>query len=142
MTEPWQADAAGLLALPSGRLVRGRSLRRPPPDGPLPTYGVYLLGRAPDPVPWDSTWIPWPDFRLPRDRVQAAGTIRGTWQRLTADRVEVACAGGRGRTGTVLACLVAIDDPGVDPVAYVRRRYDRKAVETPGQRRYVAAFLG
>ena len=62
--------------------------------------------------------------------------------RLGTDRVEVGCGGGRGRTGTALACLVAIDTgTAVDAVDYVRAHYDRHAVETPGQRRYVAHFL-
>ena len=45
------------------------------------------------------------------------------------------------RTGTALACLAVLD--GVPPrqaVAYVRERYDPRAVETPWQRRYVVRF--
>ena len=54
----------------------------------------------------------------------------------------MACNGGRGRTGTALACLVALDTGTTDgAVDYVRAHYDRHAVETPGQRRYVAGFL-
>jgi protein-tyrosine phosphatase len=63
------------------------------------------------------------------------------WQRAECERVEVACSGGQGRTGTALACLAIID--GVlpaDAVAYVRRHYNRRAVETPWQRRYVITF--
>ena len=37
----------GVLRLPSGRLVRGRGLRRPLPEGPQPTFALYLLGREP-----------------------------------------------------------------------------------------------
>ena len=53
----------------------------------------------------------------------------------------MACGGGRGRTGTVLACMATL--AGVPPdeaVAYVRRHYDKHAVETPGQKRYVRTF--
>jgi protein-tyrosine phosphatase len=63
------------------------------------------------------------------------------WARAAGERVEVACGGGRGRTGTALACLAVIE--GVAPggaVDYVRRHYDRRAVDTPWQRRYVARF--
>ena len=141
MHERWARDAVGVLALPSGRLVRGRGLRRPPPDGPEPTFGVYLLGRQPPTVPWDARWLRWPDFRLPADRADAASMLLATWERLDTDRVEVACDGGRGRTGTALACLVVIDaGPDVDAVAYVRQHYDPHAVETPWQRRYVERF--
>ena len=39
---------AGVLRLPSGRLVRGRGLSRPLPEGPAPAFGLYLLGRDPE----------------------------------------------------------------------------------------------
>ena len=50
------AVGAGILRLPSGRLVRGRGLRRPLPAGQVPTFGVYLVGRPPPQVPWESRW--------------------------------------------------------------------------------------
>jgi protein-tyrosine phosphatase len=63
------------------------------------------------------------------------------WQRGVAERVEIACAGGRGRTGTALACLAILDGvPGTEAVAFVREHYNPHAVETPGQRRYVAQW--
>lgn len=134
----WDPSASGVLALPSGRLVRGRSLRAPLPDGPLPDLGLYLLARRPDPVPWAAEWVRWPDFRLPADRAAALLMLRSAWERSAAERVEVACLGGRGRTGTALACMAVLDGvPAEDAVAFVRHGYDRHAVETPGQRRFV-----
>lgn len=53
----WEPGAAGLLRLPSGRLVRGRGLRRPLPAGPEPDFALYLLGRQPPPVPWEARWV-------------------------------------------------------------------------------------
>ena len=51
-------------------------------------------------------------------------------------------SGGCGRTGTGLACMAALDGvPPLEAMAYVRKRYDPRAVETPWQRRYVAHFL-
>jgi protein-tyrosine phosphatase len=139
--EPWTAEAAGVLTLPSGRRVRGRAFRRTLPDGPAPTFAVYLSDKAPPAVPWESRWVHWPDFRLPRDRDAARRALLEAWRRLGSDRVEIACGGGVGRTGTALACLVALDaGSSVDAVRYVRDHYDRRAVETPGQRRYVAVF--
>jgi hypothetical protein len=35
----WDASVPGMLRLPSGRLVRGRGLRQPPPDGPYSEFG-------------------------------------------------------------------------------------------------------
>ncbi len=137
----WDPAAPGVLALPSGRLVRGRGLRRPLPPGPAPEFGVYLLGDEPPPVAWESRWLRWPDFRLPADRAQAGELLREAWRRAAAERVEIACGGGRGRTGTALACLAVLDGvPPSEAVAYVRAGYHRGAVETPWQRRYVRRF--
>ena len=101
-----------------------------------------VLGTEPPEVPWESTWLHWPDFRLPSDRDRAREVLDQAWIRTHAERVEFACAGGRGRTGTALACLAGLD--GVAPgeaVAYVRRYYSPHAVETPWQKHYVRRFL-
>jgi protein-tyrosine phosphatase len=132
---------AGVLRLPSGRLVRGRGLRRTAPDGPSPTFGLYLLGRPSAPVPWESRWLRWPDFWLPSDRRDASQALREAWARAETDRVEIACGGGRGRTGTALACLAVLDGvPPEDAVTYVRTHYTSHAVETPWQRHFVTHF--
>ena len=141
--DTWDADAPGVLALPSGRLIRGRGLRRPLPadGGPAPAYAVYLLGKEPPPVPWEAHWLRWPDFRLPADRARARSVLTEAWRRAAGERVEIACYGGRGRTGTALACLAVLDGvPAGEAVAYVREHYDRHAVETPWQRAYVRRF--
>ena len=141
MSENWDPAGAGVLRLPSGRLVRGRGLRRPLPPGPEPSFSVFLLGRQPPQVAWDSRWLRWPDFRLPTNRTQALALLSEAWSRAEAERVEVACGGGRGRTGTALACLAVLDGvPAAEAVAFVRRHYDPRAVETPWQRRYALRF--
>ncbi len=137
----WCVGAPGVLSLPSGRLVRGRGLRRPELDGALPEFGVYLLNKRPTPPTWEVRWVRWPDFWLPMDRLDARDALREAWHRARNERVELACGGGRGRTGTALACLAVLDGvPAADAVGYVRERYDLRAVETPWQRRYVARF--
>jgi hypothetical protein len=131
-----------VLRLPSGRLVRGRGLQRPPPAGPGPTFAVYLLGKPPPAVSWEAHWVRWPDFWLPADPAQAREVLLEAWDNALTGRVEIACRGGLGRTGTALACLAVID--GVPPqhaVAFVRRHYHPRAVETPWQRRYVSRFI-
>lgn len=140
----WDEHAPGVLRLPSGRLVRGRGLRHPlPPDAPAPGFGLYLLSRPPVPFPWESRWVRWPDFRLPKDPEDARAALVEAWRRAGTERVEVACAGGKGRTGTALACLAVLDGvPPKEAVAYVRRHYRRGAVETWGQRRWVRRFPG
>ncbi|MGD0066208.1 MAG: protein-tyrosine phosphatase family protein [Streptosporangiaceae bacterium] len=139
----WDPSAPGILRLPSGRLVRGRSLRRPLPPEELPTFAIYLLGQPPPAVPWESRWLRWPDFRLPADQDEVLPVLTEAWRRAPAERVEIACTGGHGRTGTALACLAIIDGvPRSSAVAFVRAHYDKQAVETFRQRRYVARWPG
>jgi protein-tyrosine phosphatase len=84
-------------------------------------------------------WIDWPDFLVPRDSAQAVTLIRGLHARAKAgESVEVACGGGIGRTGTVMACLAVL--AGVSPgeaVAWTRANYHHRAVETPWQRKWI-----
>lgn len=137
----WSDGEHGVLALPSGRLVRGRGLGNGLPDGQLPEFGVYLLAKDPRPFDWPADWIRWRDFGLPSDRATAAASLASTWRRCGDERVEVACAGGLGRTGTALACLAVLDGISAqDAVRFVRAGYDPRAVETPGQHRFVARF--
>ena len=120
--------------------MRGRGLRNGEPVGIEPTYGLYLG------VPYEPTWphelIDWPDFRLPRDPRLAAVRLRVAHEHaLAGGRLEIACAGGKGRTGTAIAALSIM--AGVEPadaVAWTRMHYDRHAVETPWQRRWVRRF--
>lgn len=141
MTQSWNSADPGVLRLPSGRLIRGRGLRNPLPAGQMPTFGVYLLGKEPPEVSWESRWLRWPDFHLPVDGAEARAIFVEALERADADRVELACGGGRGRTGTALACLAVLDGvPSAEAVEFVRRNYDPKAVETPWQKRYVRRF--
>ena len=141
MSERWEAGAPGVLELPSGRLIRGRGLRGADPGGPDPEFGLYVVGSAMHGVPWEFRWVAWPDFRLPADPAAAREAFVEAWERSATERVEVACMGGLGRTGTTLACIAVLDGvPAGEAVDYVRRRYNPRAVETPRQRRFVARF--
>jgi broad specificity phosphatase PhoE len=141
----------GATRFPDGTLVRGRSLRDPLPDGPLPDYGLYLVGpwrqrrrrRRFEPG-WEADWIAWPDFRTPADPQQAARAILEAFRRAhEGGRVEVACRGGSGRTGTVLACMAALAGvPAAQAVAWVRANYRARAVETRRQRAWIEWFAG
>lgn len=134
----WDSDGAGVMRLPSGRLVRGRGLRNAMPSGHPPAFGVYLLGWGPPEFGWESRWIRWPDLWLPADRAYALGVLREAWERAASERVEIACGGGFGRTGTALAYLAVLDGvPAGEAVAFVRGHYHRRAVEMPWQRRFV-----
>jgi hypothetical protein len=133
VTATWAPTTGGVLRLPSGRLVRGRGLNPPLPQDPQPPSRstCWATGHRPPPVAWESRWLRWPDFRLPSDRAAARDALREAWARAEAERVEIACAGGHGRTGTALACLVVLDGlPNGEAVAYVREHYSPLAVET------------
>lgn len=73
------------------------------------------------------------------------GDRRGAGRNLAACRIptrrDSVRWGGRGRTGTALACLAVLDGvPHREAVAYVREHYCVHAVETPWQRRFVLDF--
>lgn len=111
------------------------------PDGESPEFGLYLLAKPPPATPWPSRWLRWPEFRLPTAEDEASAAFTEVFERCTTERVEVACNGGRGRTGTALACLsVMAGTPPDEAVAFVRAHYDTRAVEAPWQRRYVRRF--
>lgn len=101
---------------------------------------MYLLGKQPPATAWDARWLRWPDFWLP-DRQEARSLVEEALTRAANERVEIACGGGYGRTGTALACMAVLDGvPADQAVAFVRRHYHRRAVETPWQRRFVLRF--
>lgn len=139
--DPWDPGSPGVLRLPSGRVVRGRGLRGEFPDGPDPHFGLYLAARPPVTIDWKLRWVPWRALLLPSDHGMLSDALYEAWVRAGRQRVELACPGGRTRTGTALACLSVLDGiPADDAVAFVRARYDRRAVPTPWHRRFVADF--
>jgi protein-tyrosine phosphatase len=128
----------GVVELPDGRRIRGRGLRAGRPAGPVPEFAVYLLGRRPADVGWEHRWVRWPDFALPRSTPEALAALREAHERSAVERVEIACGGGTGRTGTALAVVAAMSGvPAEDAVDWVRRHYRPRAVETPWQSRWV-----
>jgi protein-tyrosine phosphatase len=134
---PW-ADGPGIVVYPDGRRIRGRGLRKPRPDGEDPEFAIYLLARDPGPFDWEHRWVRWPDFRTPASTDDAISALREGYERSATERVEVTCGGGIGRTGTALAAIAVFAGvPPAEAVAWVRRRYDKRAVETPWQRRWV-----
>ena len=128
------ADDAGLVELPGGARVRGRRLGAPA----SPADRAVVLGNGPLP-PWPARRVRWPDFGVPSDRDDVLAALTEALGRARAgERVEVACRGGVGRTGTALAALAVLDGlPAEDAVRWVRERYHPRAVETPWQRRWL-----
>ena len=139
---PWD-DGPGIVELPDGRRLRGRSLRRPLPDGQVPEFGVYLLARRPGPFDWEHRWVRWPDFRTPVSANDAISALKDAYERSATERVEIACRGGVGRTGTALAAIAVLGGvPRAEAVAWVRRVYTERAVEAPWQRRWALKVEG
>src|SRR5690242_794670 len=108
-SEPW-LDSVGLLTLPSGPRVRGRRIK----DAASPADWALLLADGPEPS-WASRRLRWPDFWIPTDQADALDALHEAHRRAQAgERVEIACGGGIGRTGTALAALVVLD--GIPPL--------------------------
>ncbi|MGC4749869.1 protein-tyrosine phosphatase family protein [Micromonospora sp. DT201] len=131
--QPW-SEQLGVLVLPSGATVRGRRI------GAAAARADFALLLAPGPEPtWPYRRIRWPDFWVPVDRADALDALRAALRRAQdGERVEVACRGGVGRTGTALAALAILDGlPAERAVSWVRAGYHPKAVETPWQRRWL-----
>ncbi|MCM3922906.1 hypothetical protein ND748_14705 [Frankia sp. AiPs1] len=144
---PTVVPLPGAIRLPDGGWIRPRGLRHPPAPGPLPDCGLYLGGarlrrRHDGHLAWPHEWIDWPDFLLPRNPTTAAARIRALHAHTqTSDRIELACGGGVGRTGTVLACLAVLAGLSpADAVTWTRAHHHPRAVETPWQRRWIQRF--
>jgi hypothetical protein len=134
MTGDSWLDDTGLVALPTGPRIRGRRLR----DRVSAADFALLLAAGPAPG-WPHRHVRWPDFWIPVDRADALDALREVHRRAHAGaRVEVACRGGVGRTGTALAALAILDGlPPERAVDWVRASYHHRAVETPWQRRWL-----
>jgi hypothetical protein len=123
-------EGPGVVTLPGGARVRGRRLAT------VASPAEFALVLADGPVPvWPFRRVHWPDFSVPADTPDALDALREAHRRAYAGaRVEVACHGGIGRTGTALAALAILD--GLSrrrAVAWVRREYHPRAIETPWQ---------
>jgi len=125
---------------PDGTVVMACSLAERRENNPDRDFGLYL-----DPAwrpTWDAELIDWPDLGLPANPTVAATQIVKAFARARrGDRVEIGCLFGRGRTGTVLACMAILAGVAAeDAVAWVRANYHAKAVETDDQSRWVLWF--
>ena len=74
---------------------------------------------------------PWRDF------------LKEIYQLSQKKKVLVFCAGGHGRTGTFLALMIALFEAGIDdPIAEIRKRYCKRAVESLQQAQMIFNTAG
>src|SRR5688572_3402413 len=104
MKREW-LDDDGVVTLPTGLRIRGRRLAKPVSEADF----ALVLAAGPRP-PWPFREVRWPDFRIPADTEDAIDALREAYRRASnGERVEAACGGGIGRTGTALAALAVLD---------------------------------
>lgn len=145
--------ASGLIDCP-----REGGARQIPGPEPFPDLGFYLdsswfaaLGGmasagvdCPVPAWWPFIIVDW------RDRSDVSGEWYKRLVELAVEKiraggkVEVACQGGHGRTGTLLAGILAVVEgrKAEDAIKELRERYCDKAIESHSQECQVYKFLG
>lgn len=87
--------------------------------------------------------FPITDMQAPKSDKDFRGLIEYLCNQLqSGKKVHVGCIGGHGRTGTVLAALVAHMMGEKDAITYVRKNYCTKAVESSSQIKFLAREYG
>jgi len=90
--------------------------------------------------------VDWPDASIPAlDTQWWADLVKYIETLPWGSRVGIGCMGGIGRTGTALSIIGALSGtcgPESDPVTWLRSVYDKDAVETYTQLRYVERVTG
>lgn len=99
-------------------------------------------------VPWANTLmtqqvlLDWPDFSTPNDLIPMVEVVDWMLGQISeGKKMETACMGGHGRTGTMLALLLCAQ--GVYPataIDRVRKQYCEEAIENSKQIDYIADF--
>ncbi len=106
----------------------------------------YSMKKSPLSYPWESGesfLYPIQDMGAPSDWPSFAKLVEWLAVQLTAKRkVHIGCIGGHGRTGLVLAALVKTMMNEEDAIAYVRKNYCVKAVESSSQVDFLAHRYG
>jgi len=136
--------------LVSSLFSKGKDLK------PYPDYGFYLdiqwaryfgmltnNGEGKNPVPYPATVFHWPDMQA-INPAELDHIVRFVRRKLRKGKVvDIACIGGHGRTGTLLAAIIGKEEKlsGKEAIAAVRGRYCRKAIETKGQEILVEHYL-
>lgn len=95
-------------------------------------------------------WSPGTEFLYPITDMQAPNHLESFIKLVdyiiaelkTGKKIHIGCIGGHGRTGTVLAAVVAKGLGITDAITWVRERYCVKAVESKSQVEFLAKNFG
>lgn len=107
--------------------------------------GMHVSERS---LPWcekPTTEFLYPitDMSVPKDATSFVKLIAWLSEQVMAGKkVHVGCIGGHGRTGMVFAALVKVMLGEADAIAYVRKHYCKKAVETETQIKFLMDVFG
>lgn len=133
----------------------GKELKPPVPDfgiylskswqeklSPVWTNGSYIK-RVTQVRAYPALVLDWPDMNgLPIGEMDNLVEICLSKMRRHLT-IDIGCTQGHGRTGTLLACLIARLEraTAAEAIEYTRERYCRNAVETDAQKRSVADYI-
>jgi hypothetical protein len=98
--------------------------------------------------PWDQAQVIEvnhyiPDGKVPVDAVRFRKLVEWVCNQLqSGKKVHVGCIGGHGRTGLLLAAVVAHLTGEKDAIAYVRKHYCPRAVESSAQVKFLGEHFG
>ncbi|MBS7812367.1 protein-tyrosine phosphatase family protein [Roseococcus pinisoli] len=135
------------LTFPDGRKIWGGSCTHPV----IKDADVYIgldsgMKATNRSLPWepgDEVYFPIQDMQIPINLSSFTKMVDWTYAQLQAGRkVHVGCIGGHGRTGMLLAALAGRCYKIDDPIAFVRKNYCKKAVETTGQIEFLVKHFG
>lgn len=135
------------LPLKDGLVIYGGSCSSPAViDADVYVGFDYTMQRSSLSFPWSGKFsflFPITDMCAPKSPEEFSQLIDWLILQLTANKkVHLGCLGGHGRTGTVLAALVARFMGRKDAIEYVRANYCKKAVESSEQVAFLMKHFG
>jgi len=131
--EYFGADAKGVEKF-NGDFVLNFTKYRNTPDG-----NSFSALRKYFEMPFEELQVPWPDFDIPKIKIEFWGALHKYIKKRKWKRVCFHCQGGHGRTGTALAAML-VANAGYSPleaVEWVRESHCEESVESPSQCEYL-----
>ncbi len=141
------AETHPALDVGGGRVIYGGSCAHPTVTDAWVYVGFDLLMKQTDrSFPWvegEEFLYRIVDQGIPQNKETFKELIQYLSERLDDNaKIHIGCIGGHGRTGMVLAALVAYRKVSADPIKYVREHYCDKAVESKAQVEFLVDHWG